>query len=258
MIDIGANLTDKSFRHDLSHVLNRASAAGVDHIVVTGTDIQSSEEAIEICSKYSNYLSSTVGVHPHNAGRAIDGWQETIRKLSSSACVVAIGETGLDYFRDFSPRPVQREVFRVQLELASELGLPVFIHDRDSGDDLLSIVSDFSNLKAVVHCFTGTSDLLTKYLDLGLYIGVTGWICDERRGGSLKNSVHLVPDDRLLIETDAPYLLPRNIRPRPQSRRNEPANLLFVARVVAEARNQALDEVMNLTTKNAKRLFSIA
>lgn len=257
MIDIGANLTDKSFSNDFNDVLSRARARDVEHIVVTGTDIQNSRRAIRICNEQSGYLSCTVGVHPHNASSTPGGWEESIRELADEPYVVALGETGLDYFRDFSPRPIQREVFIKQLDLATELKLPAFIHDRDSGEDLLSIVAEFTQLTAVIHCFTGSAELLTKYLDLGLYIGITGWICDERRGNELKRAAHLIPDDRLLIETDAPYLTPRTIRPRPKSRRNEPANLRYVAQCVAEVRNQSVEHIGKITANNARRLFSI-
>lgn len=257
MIDIGANLTDKSFTGDLDAVVERAKSSGIDHVMVTGTDVSSSRHAVDLCAEYPGFLSSTAGVHPHSAGRVSESWIDEIEEITRSECVVAIGETGLDYFRDFSPRPDQRRIFCAQLELASNLDMPVFIHDRDSQGDLLKIVSDFKGLKAVVHCFTGSQDLLLGYLELGLYIGITGWVCDERRGTSLRQSVHLIPDDRLLVETDAPYLMPRNISPRPKTRRNEPANLPYVIEVVASARNQSPAEIARLTSDNAKRLFAI-
>lgn len=225
--------------------------------MVTGTNISSSRRAVALCSKYSGYLSSTAGIHPHHAENPKPGWINEIEEIASSQCVVAIGETGLDYFRDFSPRSDQRKVFCTQLELAAKLGLPVFIHDRDSDGDLLQIVSECRELKAVVHCFTGSQDLLLKYLELNLYIGITGWICDERRGIPLRDIVHLIPNDRLLVETDSPYLLPRSIQPRPRTRRNEPANLQYVVDEIASARNQSPPEVAQLTSDNAKRLFAI-
>lgn len=225
--------------------------------MITGTDIWSSRRAVVLCSQYSGYLSSTAGIHPHRAGNARSGWIKEVEEVASSQCVVAIGETGLDYFRDFSPRSDQRRVFCAQLELAATLGLPVFIHDRESGGDLLRIVSEFKDLKAVVHCFTGSRDLLLKYLELDLYIGITGWVCDERRGVPLRESVHLIPNDRLLVETDSPYLMPRNIQPMPRTRRNEPANLQYVVDEIASARNQTPAEIARITSDNAKQLFAI-
>ena len=257
MIDVGANLTDKSFLDDLDEVVKRAKSKGISHVMVTGTDVSGSRKAIELCAKYPGYLSSTAGIHPHNAGKVSLDWIDEIEEFARNECVVAIGETGLDYFRDFSPRSDQRKIFRAQLELARKLDMPVFIHDRDSQGELLQIVSEFRNLKAVVHCFTGSKDLLLNYLELGLYIGITGWVCDERRGVPLREAVHLIPDNRLLVETDAPYLMPRNISPKPKTRRNEPANLPYVIETLASAREQTPEEVVRFTSDNAKRLFGI-
>lgn len=257
MIDIGANLTDKTFQHDVDAVLNRARTNGVEHIVVTGTDISSSKSAVRLCAQYPGFLSSTAGIHPHNSSRVPSGWIDEIKSIAKSNCAVAVGETGLDYYRDFAPRADQRKVFVAHLELASSMDIPVFIHDRDSQGDLLNIVTDFKGLKAVVHCFTGSADLLLNYLELDLYIGITGWVCDERRGNTVREAVHLIPDDRLLVETDAPYLMPRNIRPRPKTRRNEPANLSYVVTAIASARNQSVEGIAQLTVNNAKRLFAI-
>lgn len=257
MIDVGANLIDKSFLNDLDAVVDRAKSSGVRHVMVTGTDVATSRHAVELCAQYPGYLSSTAGVHPHSAGRVSSGWIDEIEAITQAECVVAVGETGLDYFRDFSPRSDQRKIFYAQLELASNVDMPVFMHDRDSQGDLLQIVSDFKQLKAVVHCFTGSQDLLISYLELGLYIGITGWVCDERRGLTLRKAVHLIPDDKLLVETDAPYLMPRNISPKPKSRRNEPANLHYVIEVLAAARQQTPVEVARFTTNNAKSLFAI-
>ncbi len=257
MIDVGANLTDKSFAGDLDAVVDRAKSCGVRHVMVTGTDVASSRQAVGLCARFPGYLSSTAGVHPHSAGRVSRGWIDEIEAITRTDCVVAVGETGLDYFRDFSPRTDQRKIFHRQLELANTLDMPVFIHDRDSQGDLLRMVADFMPLKAVVHCFTGSQDLLISYLELGLYIGITGWVCDERRGVPLREAVHLIPDDKLLVETDAPYLLPRNISPKPKSRRNEPANLHHVIEVLAAARQQTPEEVARFTTNNAKSLFAI-
>lgn len=242
---------------DLDEVIGRAKSSGVEHVMVTGTDVVRSRQAVELCAKYPGYLSSTAGVHPHSAGTVPVGWLDEIEAITQTKCVVAVGETGLDYFRDFSPRTDQRKIFCAQLELASKVDMPVFIHDRDSQGDLLQVVSDFKQLKAVVHCFTGSQDLLISYLELGLYIGITGWVCDERRGVPLRKAVHLIPDDKLLVETDAPYLMPRNISPKPKNRRNEPANLHYVIEVIAAARQQSPEEVARITTNNAKALFAI-
>lgn len=257
MIDIGANLTDKVFRDDLQDVLTRAQQANVNHIIVTGTDLKHSRFAIELCNQYSGFLSCTAGIHPHNAKDVENKSIQQLSRIAQDEHVVAIGETGLDFYRNFSPRAEQISAFESQLQLAAELNLPTFIHDRDSDGELLAILKNFSNIRAVIHCFTGSVQLLREYLDLGLYIGITGWICDERRGTELFRSVSAIPDDRLLVETDSPYLLPRTIKPRPRSRRNEPAFLGYVCAALAQARAQSVERIEQITTKNAKTLFGI-
>lgn len=257
MIDIGANLTERSFKNDLDSVISHARLANIHHIVVTGTDLKHSQRAIELCNRYPGYLSSTAGVHPHSAKSVETGTIQQLSCLAKKNCVVAIGETGLDYYRDFSPRLDQIRVFEEQLQLAVELQLPVFVHDRDSRGELLAIIKNFDDLRAVIHCFTGGSTLLKDYLNLGLFIGITGWICDERRGTELYGCSKLIPDDRLLVETDSPYLLPRTMSPRPRSRRNEPAFLKYVCDTLAQARNQSVEHVEQITHDNAKKFFEL-
>ena len=257
MIDIGANLTDKVFRDDLDSVVARARHANINHVVVTGTDLKHSQLAIDLCGRYPGYLFSTVGIHPHNAADTKAKSMQQLTRLTHSQYVVAIGETGLDYYRNFSPRLDQIRVFEEQLQLAQELNLPAFIHDRDSRGELLTILKNFPDLRAVIHCFTGNATLLRSYLDLGLYVGITGWICDERRGQDLYSCASLIPDDRLLMETDAPYLLPRNISPRPRSRRNEPSFLTYVCDALAQARRQPVAHVQHITQENSKTLFGL-
>lgn len=257
MIDIGANLTDKAFRHDLNDVLDRAQRAKVNHIVVTGTDLEHSQYAVDLCGRHSGYLSSTAGIHPHNATGVQKQTTQQLTQIALNKCVVAIGETGLDYYRNFSPRLDQIAAFETQLQLAVDLSLPAFIHDRDSKGELLAIVKNFPKLSAVIHCFTGSASLLQDYLDLELYIGITGWICDERRGQELYQCVSMIPDDRLLMETDSPYLLPRSMKPRPRSRRNEPANLEHVCVALATARGQTVEHIQRITQDNAKTLFGL-
>ena len=257
MIDIGANLTDKAFHSDLDSVLARAKLANVKHIVVTGTDLKHSQLAIDLCVQHSDYLSSTAGIHPHNASSVREESIQQLTRIAQNTPVVAIGETGLDYHRNFSPRVDQISAFEQQLQLAEDLELPAFIHDRDSSGELLAIVKNFSRLRAVIHCFTGSAALLQDYVDLGLYVGITGWICDERRGDELYKCVYLIPDDRLLMETDSPYLLPRTMTPKPRSRRNEPAFLKYVCSSLAQARGQSAEHIRQITQENAKTLFGL-
>lgn len=260
LIDIGANLAHDSFDEDRADVIRRANDAGVAKIIVTGSSDDSNIRAAEMAEKLPGILFSTAGVHPHHAADYSDESDALIRSLIGKDVVVAIGECGLDYFRDLSPRDAQRNAFKRQLEIAKDSGLPVFLHQRDAHDDFVGILKsalpDLS--RAVAHCFTGEGESLREYLEMGLYIGITGWICDERRGKNLLDIVATIPDDKLLIETDAPYLLPRTFRPKPKTRRNEPMYLPEVLHVVAAARGQSEEHVAAITTANALDFFSIA
>ena len=259
LIDIGANLAHDSFDDDRDEVLQHAADAGVARIIITGSSDDSNARAAALAETSDGKLFSTAGVHPHHASDYTDESDALIRSLVAKDAVVAVGECGLDYFRNFSPRDAQLDAFRRQLQIAKETGLPVFLHQRDAHDDFIDVLEpSLPGLsRAVAHCFTGEHESLREYIELGLYIGITGWICDERRGKHLHDIVSVVPDDRLLIETDAPYLLPRTIKPRPKTRRNEPAYLPEVLRVVAEARGQSEDHVAQITTENATRFFAL-
>lgn len=258
LIDIGANLGHDSFDHDLEAVLARAHQAGLVHQLVTGTTLSASEKALAICHKHPG-LSATAGIHPHEASQATPDVLGGIRALLDDPLVRAVGETGLDFNRDYSPRPAQEASFEAHLQMAVETGLPVFLHQRDAHSRFLPILKHFRDhlSAAVVHCFTDTREALYDYLDLDLYIGITGWICDERRGSHLHDFVSEIPADRLMIETDAPYLLPRSLRPKPKSRRNEPAYLTEVLQVVAEHCGRPSAVLAQQTTANATRFFNI-
>jgi TatD DNase family protein len=182
-----------------------------------------------------------------------------LRALVADPAVKALGECGLDYYRDFSPRPAQRHAFEAQLGLAAELRLPVFVHDREAHEDLLALLKRYRDrlVGAVVHCFTGERRELHAYLDLDMHIGITGWICDERRGLHLRELVRDIPADRLMLETDAPYLLPRTIQPPPAHRRNEPAFLPYVLQAVAESTGRPAEQVAEETTQAARAFFAI-
>lgn len=259
LIDIGANLTHDSFDDDRDDILQRASAAGVTKMIVTGSSSQGSLDAVRLAESAPGRLYATAGVHPHHAADFDQTSVALITELAQKDVVVAVGECGLDYFRNFSPRQAQLEAFRAQLEIAAATGLPVFLHQRDAHDDFVEVLEPMlpSLSRAVAHCFTGEGESLREYLAMDLWIGITGWICDERRGAHLHDIVSIIPDDRLLIETDAPYLLPRSLQPRPKSRRNEPAYLTEVLRVVAEGRGQSEEHVAKITTENAIRFFGL-
>lgn len=259
LIDIGANLTHHSFDDDRVEMMQRADDAGVSRMIVTGSSNQGSVDAAKLAETEPGRLYATAGVHPHHAAGYDDSSVALITDLAQNDAVVAVGECGLDYFRNFSPRKAQLAAFQSQLDIAAATGLPVFLHQRDAHDDFVEVLEPMlpKVSRAVAHCFTGEGESLREYLALGLWIGITGWICDERRGAHLHDIVAVIPDDRLLIETDAPYLLPRTIQPKPKSRRNEPAFLTEVLRVVAEARDQSEEHVARITTENAQRFFGL-
>lgn len=259
LVDIGANLTHVSFENDFPQVVANAQAAGLGHIILTGTDLETSLAAQAMADQDRTFFSSTAGFHPHVASQAGPNDFAQIAELGSLPQVVAIGETGLDFNRDYSPRNTQRSVFEKHLELAAELQKPLFFHQRDAHEDFIKLLRRFRDqiTGGVVHCFTDTAAALQDYLELDLYVGITGWICDERRGLDLQQHVRLIPADRLLIETDAPYLLPRSLRPKPKTRRNEPRHLIEVLRKIAECREESMTELAHATTENAQRLFRL-
>ncbi|MGC4089039.1 MAG: TatD family hydrolase [Polyangiaceae bacterium] len=258
LIDIGVNLTHKQFAGDLPKVIERALHAGVRYQIVTGLDAPVSQRAAELARSRPSELCSTAGVHPHNASSLDESALHQLRQLAPAAEVVAIGECGLDYDRDFSPRPKQREAFAAQLELAAEIGKPVFLHQRAAHADFFSILSDARPRLSggVVHCFTGDEAELEAYLGLGLCIGITGFVCDERRGTHLQRLLPRIPSDRLMLETDAPFLLPRDLKGA-SGRRNEPAYLPHIARSVARWLDKDEASVRRETTATAFRLFKL-
>ena len=255
LTDIGANLTHPSFHDDLEAVVARAQAADVASIVVTGTTVLESKLAAEIAERFD--FHSTAGVHPHHARDCDDTTITALREVAQHPRVVAIGECGLDFNRNYSPHPDQEKWFIAQLELGLELGRPLFLHSRDAHPRFAQILRHHGVKNAVAHCFTGEKDELHAYIELGLYIGITGWICDERRGKHLLQLVRDIPADRLLLETDSPYLTPRDMRPQPKARRNEPAFLPHIAKTVARALGRPVEEVAAETTRNAQTLFGI-
>jgi TatD DNase family protein len=260
-VDIGVNLMSPAFDHDREAVVARAGAAGVRTLIITGSSIASSVAAAAYAK--SNTVSNTncmttAGVHPHNAKDWDEAASARLRELAMGE-IAAVGECGLDYNRNFSPQQAQRKCFEDQLALAAQLGKPVFLHERDASDDFLSILkqrrADLPG--AVVHCFTGGPAELEAYLALDCYIGITGWVCDERRGGHLLPLLPHIPANRLLLETDAPYLLPRSLPRslRGKSGRNEPCFLPHIAACVAEIVGKTPEQLADETSANAKRLF---
>jgi TatD DNase family protein len=257
LTDIGLNLAHDSFDHDREQVVAEAAHAGVGYALLTGSTLENTRRAIELATSTPQRFRSTAGIHPHHAREFPDAQVGELRALLAHPLVVAAGECGLDYFRNFSPHADQERVFRAQLGLAVETRKPVFLHQRDAHAEFVRILREYRPqiVGGVAHCFTGQADELRDYLDLDLYIGITGWICDERRGLHLQRLVADIPLDRLLVETDAPYLLPRDLEPKPRSRRNEPRFLPHVVRAIARHRPERFEALADATTRNASRLF---
>ncbi|MEM9453440.1 MAG: TatD family hydrolase [Myxococcota bacterium] len=258
LIDIGLNLAHRSFDSDRARVLERAQDAGVIHMVVTGTSLPASRRGIELAQAHPGLLSATAGVHPHDAKHWDHDSPATLRALADRPQVLAIGECGLDFDRDFSPRPAQQRCFEEQLEIAAEIGLPVFLHERRAHARFAEILAVYRPrlCDVVVHCFTGRRSELRRYLDLDAHIGITGWICDERRGQELRGIVAEIPAERLMIETDAPFLTPRDLRPKPP-RRNEPAFLPHVLRAVARCRGDEPEALAGAVMTTTCRFFGL-
>ncbi len=258
MFDIGLNLTSPQFAQDRDEVVARAIAAGVNGLLLTGTNLHESEQARQLAQRYDRCWS-TAGVHPHDSSHWTTESASALRALAASPEVVAIGECGLDFNRNFSTPVEQEHAFSAQLALAAELGMPVFMHCRDAHDRFLALLDPWLDKLpgAVLHCFTGTREEAIACLDRGLYLGITGWVCDERRGLELRELLPVIPAERLLVETDAPYLLPRDLRPKPASRRNEPAYLGHIMERVARWRGEEAQWLAAQTDDNVRRLFGV-
>ncbi|WP_068614684.1 TatD family hydrolase [Paenibacillus tuaregi] len=257
IIDIGVNLMHRSFNQDREKVVEKALANHVTPLIITGTSLRNSIDAARYAGRYPGKLYTTAGIHPHDAKNFN---RETIVKLKELAGlpqVVAIGECGLDYNRDFSPRDVQRTWFTEQIRLAAKLDMPLFLHERDAFPDFTAILKEYAVPKAVVHCFTGSQSELEAYLEMGFYIGITGWICDERRGKHLRELVRMIPLDRLMIETDAPFLTPRDLKDKPSDGRNEPSFLPHILQTVARCLGRPAEEMASATTETAREFFGI-
>jgi TatD DNase family protein len=259
MFDIGVNLTSTQFASDREKVISRAREAGVTGMLITGTNALESQQAQKLAEAHQDYCWSTAGVHPHHASEWSADVANTLRRLAEKKDVVAIGECGLDFNRNLSAHQQQEYAFDAQLALAAELNMPVFLHCREAHERFAAVLEPWLPKlpAAVIHCFTGTREELTAYLDMGLSVGITGWVCDERRGIALREMLPLIPAERLLLETDAPYLLPRDMRPRPTSRRNEPCFLPHILQQVANWRGENVEMLARQVDHNARKLFGL-
>ncbi len=258
LVDIGVNLGHRSFQTDRADVIERAFAAGVHTMVITGASLAGSRQACQLAGEYPGRLFATAGVHPHESRHCTEETLAELRRLATLENVMAVGECGLDFNRDFSPRPQQEKWFEAQVALAEELGMPLFLHERDAHERFCEILrSARKTAPAVLHCFTGTAKELRVCLDMGLHIGITGWICDERRGTHLRELVREIPLERLMLETDAPFLLPRTMPAQPKNGRNEPAFLPYVLDTVAECLGRPAQEIALATSRTAREFFRL-
>lgn len=257
-IDIGINLTNKQFYNEQDEIINRALDNGVEQMILTGTSVRGSKESAEIAEDYPGILYSTAGIHPHDAKSFNDQSISELRRLLIFSHVVSVGECGLDFDRDFSPRQIQEKYYCAQLELAIEVDKPLFLHERSAFKRFNEITDEYlpSLPEAVVHCFTGTLEEAKIYLDKGFYLGFTGAISDEKRFKHLEDVIKYVPLGRMMIETDAPFMLPKNM-PRIQNRRNEPSFLPYVAQTIAHLKKISISEVADETTRVAGKFFRL-
>ena len=264
LIDIGVNLSNSRFEKDREAVLKRAQEAGVERLILTGTSIAESQTVVDICDQYAEQfpgmLYATAGIHPHDSSGYNRESATVLRTLAQHPSVVSIGETGLDFNRNLSTEKEQQLSFEAHIELAIELDMPLFLHERDAAQRQIEILKSYRDniTEAVIHCFTGDKKTLFNYLDMNLHIGITGWICDERRGLELQKIASNIPLNRLMIETDAPYLTPRNMPKKPKNSRNEPAFLTSVLAGLCAVRSEPEDVIAAETSATAIKFFGLA
>ena len=254
--DICVNIDSPQFKDDAADVIRTAQENGVHHMALTGSSVSSTKTAIRMAHQHEGCVA-TCGIHPHDASSYSPETALELKQLAADSKVRAIGECGLDYNRMYSTKEAQLRCFQGQLALALETELPVFLHERDAHTDFIEIIRTHSGL-GIVHCFTGGPAQVKAYLDCGLYIGVTGWICDARRNQDLLEALPDIPLDRLMIETDAPWLTPRTLRPRPKKNRNTPALLPHIADFIAKKKGVSLERLVEHTTQNAHLFFGTA
>ena len=250
LIDTHAHLDSTDYNEDRAAVIARTFAAGIG-VITVGVDLSSSEAALKLAQRH-RFIWAGVGVHPHEAKTFNNEVNEALRKLASDPKVVAIGEIGLDYYRDLSPRKVQRDVLAEQIELANQVDLPVIIHNRESTKDMLAILRAHRPRRGVIHSFLGDLDLAREFMDLGLYLGIGGPLT-FKKNDILRDAVTRIPLERILLETDCPYLTPVPYR----GKRNEPAYVCYVAEEIARLKGITSEQVARLTTENARGLFNI-
>ena len=252
LVDTHAHLQWASFGKDREKVISRARKVDVQYIVNIGFDLDGSREVIEMAEKHKGFYA-TVGIHPHNASQLNENVLDKLRKLSENQKVVAVGEIGLDYYRNLSPREAQKKAFEAQLFLAEELGLPVVIHDREAHADTLEMLSKFKGkIKGIMHCFSGSREMAEQCIKSDFYISFAGPVTFPN-SHKLHEIVKGIDLNKILLETDSPWLAPQEMR----GKRNEPAFLLFIAKKIAKLKEISVDELAEATTENAKEIFQL-
>jgi TatD DNase family protein len=258
LFDIACNFSSDRFEKDLNKVIKRAKDSNVTKFLLVSASLKDAEKVNKIYQDNKDSCFLTIGAHPHHANEFNSSSPSEMKRLIDEYKPHSVGETGLDFFRNISSYEEQLFAFEEQIRIAIETNLPLFLHQRDAHDDFLKIISKYKNdiSKAVVHCFTGTQKELDDYLEMEFSIGLTGWICDERRNIDLRKSLKNIPLDKLMIETDCPYLIPRNLNNKPKNNRNEPAYLPHIANEIALLINLDKDKLIDITYKNSINFFS--
>ena len=255
--DIACNFTSDRFDNDLDEVINQAIINNITKFGLICSRLSDIDKLLEIYNRYSKDMFFTIGVHPHHANEINEEYLKKLKEVINNNNPHAIGETGLDFFRNLSTYEEQIFAFEEQIKIAIDTNKPLFLHQRDSHDDFIKILRKYSSdvNKSVVHCFTGTKEQLNDYLELDCYIGVTGWICDAKRNVELRKTIKNIPLERLMIETDCPYLIPKNLEEKPKNNRNEPTYLNHIANEVATLMKKDINDIREKTYKTSLSFF---
>ena len=255
--DIACNFTSDRFDNDLDEVINQAIVNNITKFGLICSRLSDIDKLLEIYNRYSKDMFFTIGVHPHHANEINEEYLKKLKEVINNNNPHAIGETGLDFFRNLSTYEEQIYAFEEQIKIAIDTNKPLFLHQRDSHDDFIKILRKYSSdiNKSVVHCFTGTKEQLNDYLELDCYIGVTGWICDAKRNVELRKTIKNIPLERLMIETDCPYLIPKNLEEKPKNNRNEPIYLNHIANEVATLMKKDINDIREKTYKTSLSFF---